>query len=183
MSKTILEIAITVDGFVAGLNDEQDWLDGFGDLSEFGFDEFIADTGAIIMGKRSYDLGVERGWFEGDSYGDSPILVVCSEIPQEPSRDADFRFVTSGIDELYDRAIEAAGEKNVYVFGGPNLVQQLLDRDLLDELRLNYVPILLGEGIPLFSNDSKTRHKLELIQAKQFSGGLSRLHYRVVKND
>ena len=183
MSKTILEIAITVDGFVAGLNDEQDWLDGFGDLSEFGFDEFIADTGAIIMGKRSSDLGVERGWFKGDSYGNSPILVICNEIPQEPSQDADFRFVTSGIDELYNRAIEAAGEKNVYVFGGPNLVQQLLDKGHLDEMRLNYVPVLLGEGIPLFSTGTKTRHQLELIQAKQFSGGLSRLHYRVVKND
>jgi len=183
MSKTILEIALTTDGFVAGQNDEQDWLEGFDNLSEFGFDEFIANTGAIIMGKRSYDLGVKRGWFKGDSYGDSPILVICNEIPQVPSQDADFRFVTSGVDELYDRAIEAAGEKNVYVFGGPNLVQQLLDKGLLDEMRLNYVPILLGKGIPLFSNDSKTRHQLELIQTKQFSNGLSRLHYRVVKED
>jgi dihydrofolate reductase len=182
MSKTILEIALTVDGFVAGRNDEQDWLEGFGDLSEFGFDEFIAGTGAIIIGKRSYDLGVERGWFKGDSYGNSPIFVLCNEIPEKPSEDADFRFVTSGINELYDRAVEIAGEKNVYVFGGPNLVQQLLSGNLLDEMRLNYVPILLGEGITLFSNGGEARRQLELIQTKQFSSGLTRLHYRVVKN-
>jgi len=182
MSKTILEIALTVDGFVAGRNDEQDWLEGFGDLSEFGFDEFIAGIGAIIIGKRSYDLGVEQEWFKGDTYGNSPIFVICNEIPKEPSKDADFRFVTSGIDELYDRAVEIAGKKNVYVFGGPNLVQQLLDKNLLDEMRLNYVPILLGRGIPLFSSNSDTRKRLELIETKQFSNGLSRLHYRVLKN-
>lgn len=181
MSKTILEIAITVDGFVAGLNDEQDWLEGFGDLSEFGFDEFIAETGAIIIGKRSYDLGIDQGWFKGSTYGESPIFVICSKLPEDPSNDADFRFVTSGIKDLYNLALESAGGKNIYVFGGPNLVQQLINNDLLDEMRLNYVPVLIGRGIPLFSDGGNSRKKLELIETKQFSNGLTRQHYRVLK--
>lgn len=183
MSKTILEIALTVDGFVAGQNDEQDWLEGFEDLSEFGFDEFIASIGAIIIGRRSYDLGIEQGWFKGDTYGDSPIFVISNEIPKEQSKDADFRFVTSEIDDLHHQALQAAGDKNIYVFGGPNLVQQLLDKNLLDEVRLNYVPVLLGQGIALFSSNSNTRKRLKLIETKQFSNGLSRLHYRVLKNN
>lgn len=182
MSKTILEIAITVDGFVAGLNDEQKWLEGFGDLSEFGFDEFIAETGAIVIGKRSYDLGVDQGWFKSNTYGKSPIFVMCSEPPKNPPDDADFRFVTSGINDLYKLALEAAGNKNIYVFGGPNLVQQLIDKNLLDEMRLNYVPALIGQGIPLFSGNSNARKQLELIETRQFSKGLTRLHYRVLKN-
>lgn len=182
MSKTILEIALTVDGFVAGLDDQQNWLEGFGDLSEFGFEEFIAGVGAIIIGKRSYDLGIEQGWFKGDTYGDSPIFVICHDIPKEASTDADFRFVTSGIEDLYHKALEVAGDKNIYVFGGPSLVQQLLDKNLLDEMRLNYVPVLLGRGISLFSNNIDTRKRLELIEAKQFSSGLLRMHYSVVKN-
>lgn len=182
MSKTILEIALTVDGFIAGPNDQIDWLEGFGDLGEFDFDGFIIDIGAIIMGKRSYDLGIEQGWFKGDTYGDSPIFVICNDSQDESSSDADFRFVTSGVEDLYHQALEAAGDKNIYVFGGPNLVQQLLDKNLLDEMRLNYVPVLLGHGIPLFSNNSDTRKQLELIETKQFSNGLSRLYYRVLKN-
>lgn len=181
MSKTILEIALTVDGFVAGPNDEQDWLEGFGDLSEFGFDEFISGIGAIIIGKRSYDLGIKQGWFRGDTYGNSPVFVLCNEAPQDAPSDADFRFVTSGIDDLYHQACEAAAEKNVYVFGGPNLVQQLLEKSLLDEIRINYIPILIGKGIPLFSNSTSTRKHLELIESKVFSGGLVRQHYRVAK--
>jgi dihydrofolate reductase len=182
MSKTILEIALTVDGFVAGPSDEQDWLEGFGDLNEFGFNEFIVDIGAIIMGKRSYDLGIEQGWFNGGTYGDSPIFVICNDRQDESSSDADFRFVTSGVEDLYHQAHEAAGDKNIYVFGGPNLVQQLLDKNLLDEMRLNYVPVLLGRGISLFSNNSDARKRLELIETKQFSNGLLRLYYRVLKN-
>lgn len=182
MSKTILEIALTVDGFVAGPYDEQDWLEGFGDLSEFGFDEFIAGVGAIIIGKRSYDLGIEQGWFKGGTYGDSPVFVICNDIPKETSNDADFRFVTSGIEDLHHQALEAAGDKNIYVFGGPNLVRQLLDKNLLDEMRLNYVPVLLGRGISLFESNSDARKLLELIETKQFSNGLSRLHYRILKN-
>lgn len=183
MSKTILEIAITVDGFVAGLNDEQDWLEGFGDLSEFGFDEFIAETGAIIIGKRSYDLGVDQGWFKSGTYGESPIFVICSELPKNPSNDADFRFITSGVNDLHKQAFEVAGDKNIYAFGGPNLVQQLIDKNLLDEMRLNLVPALIGRGIPLFSGNDNNRRQLELIETKQFSSGLTRLHYRVVKNN
>lgn len=183
MSKTILEIAITVDGFVAGLNDEQDWLEGFGNLSEFGFDEFIAEIGAIIIGKRSYDLGVDQGWFKSGVYGESPIFVICKAPPKNPSNDADFRFVTSGINDLYNLALQAAGDKNIYVFGGSNLVQQLIDKNLLDEIRLNFVPVLIGQGIPLFSGKVNAKKQLELIEAKQFSKGLTRLHYRVLKNN
>lgn len=181
MTKTVLEIALTVDGFIAGPNDEQHWLEGFEDTSEFGFDEFIADTGAIIMGKRSYDLGINQGWFKGTTYGALPIFVICNKIPNNPSNDADFRFVTTGIDDLCYQARVVAGDKNTYVFGGASLVQQLIDKNLLDEMRLNYVPVLLGRGIPLFSNNRTASNQLELIAAKQFSKGLTRLHYRVLK--
>lgn len=179
MTKTIVEIAVTVDGFVAGLHDEQDWLEGFEDLSELGFDAFIAGVGAIVVGMRSYKLGVERGWFKGNTYGPSPIFVVCKTPPQNPSTDADFRFVTTGIEDAHRQAAQAAGDKNIYIFGGPNIIQQFLEKNLLDELRLSVVPVLLGQGIPLFAHMQERRQKLERVDVKVFSNGLTSLVYKI----
>lgn len=181
MSKTILEIAISVDGYVAGLHDEQDWLDQFDDPSEFGFDTFIPTLGAIVIGMRSYELGVERGWFKDETYGPSPIFVVCKQQPAAPSSDADFRFITTGIEEAYRSAAETAGDKSIYVFGGPNIVQQFLDKNLLDEIHLSIVPVLLGQGIPLFANMQERRISLERLDVKAFPKGLTSLLYKVLK--
>lgn len=183
MGKSILVIAISADGYVAGLHDEQDWLDQFNEPGDAGFDTFIPTVGAIVMGKRSYDIGVERDWFKNmnDTYGPSPVFVVCEEKPTQPSTEADFRFVTDGIESAYQQAIEAAGEKNVYVFGGPSIVQQFLEKDLLDEMHLHYVPVLLGRGIPLFANMNERRIQLERIDMKAFPKGLASIYYKVVK--
>ncbi len=181
MAKTILEIALSADGYVAGLHDEQDWLEQFDDPSEFGFSEFLPTVGALVVGMRSYELGVERGWFKNEAYGPSPIFIVCKEAPENPSTDADFRFVTGGIEEACKQAAQAAGEKNIYVFGGPSIVQQFLEKNLLDELHLHYVPVLLGQGIPLFANMSERRVRLERLDVKAFPKGLSSIYYRVIK--
>ncbi len=180
MTKAILEIALSADGYVAGLHDEQDWLEQFDDLSEFGFDTFIPTVGAIIVGMRSYEIGVERGWFKNQVYGSSPLFVVCSAQPENPSTDADFRFITSGIEDAYHQAAEAAGEKNVYVFGGPSIVQQFLEKGLLDEMHLHYVPVMLGQGIPLFANMQERRIQLERLEVKAFAKGLSSIYYKVL---
>lgn len=180
MAQAILEIALSADGYVAGLHDEQDWLEQFDDPSEFGFDKFLPTVGALVVGMRSYELGVERGWFKNEAYGPSPIFVVCKEAPENPSSDADFHFVTS-IEEAYQKAAEAAGEKNIYVFGGPSIVQQFLEKDLLDEMHLHYVPVLLGQGIPLFANMSERRIQLERLAVKAFPKGLSSIYYKVLR--
>lgn len=169
MTKAILEIALSADCYVAGLHDEQDWLEQFDDPSEFGFDKFLLTIGALVVGMRSYELGIERGWFKNEVYGPSPIFIVCKEAPESPSADADFRFVTDGIERAYQQAVEAAGEKNVYVFGGPSIVQQFLEKNLLDEMHLHYIPVLLGQGIPLFANMSERRIQLERFDVKAFS--------------
>lgn len=180
MAKTVLEIALSLDGYVAGLHDEQDWLEHFDEPSEYGFDMFIPTIGAIVVGMRSYEIGVERGWFKNNTYGPSPIFVVCKQQPKNPSRDADFRFVTGGIEVAYQRAKEAAGSNEIYVFGGPSIIQQFLDKDLLDEMHLHIVPVMLGQGIPLFANIKERRIQLERLDVKIFSKGLTGLYYKVL---
>jgi len=60
--KTILYIATSFDGYVAGPSDEVDWMDRYKNV-EYGFNDFLSGVGAIIMGRRSYDIGVEQSWF------------------------------------------------------------------------------------------------------------------------
>lgn len=181
MGKTILEMALSADGYVAGLHDEQDWLEQFDDPNEFGFDAFIPTVGAIVVGMRSYELGVERGWYKNETYGPSPIFVICKEAPANPSADADFRFVITGIEEAYRQAADAAGDKNIYLFGGSSIVQQFLEKKLLDEMHLYYVPVLLGQGIPLFAHMKEQRIQLESLGAKSFPKGLVSVYYKVLK--
>jgi dihydrofolate reductase len=179
--KVILNIAISLDGYAASLNDGTDWLEPFGNLSEYGFDEFIANTGAIIMGKRSYDIGIENDWFKDAPYGPSPIFVICSEKPSSsPSLNmGDFRFINEGIEAAYEVAKSTAGNKNIYLFGGPNIVQQSLKMGLIDEIQLSIAPVILGKGIPLFANLNEHKINLERIEVKSYSGGLTSIHYKV----
>lgn len=181
MAKIILNLAISLDGFAAGTHDEIDWMAQYDNPSEFGFDTFLPTIGAIIVGQRSYEIGVEQGWFKDETYGPSPIFVVCKKAPAKPSQDADFHFVTGGIDEAYRNASEAAGHKNVYLFGGPGVIQQFINKDLVDELHISIVPVLLGQGIPLFANLRERRIQLERLHVTAFARGLTTIQYGVVR--
>lgn len=180
--KVILNIAISLDGYVAAIDDGIDWLEPYDDLVEYGFGEFVTGVGAIIMGKRTYEIGIKNGWFQGGSYGPSPIFVVCHEKPSalHPASAGDFRFIDEGIEATYKAARLAAGDKNIYLFGGPSIVQQSLDKNLVDEMQLSIVPIILGEGIPLFAKLGR-RINLERTDVRTYSKGLASIHYSVIK--
>lgn len=181
MAKSILDLAISLDGFIAGKHNEIDWLEQYDDLSEYGFDKFLSTIGAILMGNRSYEQGIERGWFKDQTYGPSPIVVVCSQAPKQPSDEADFRFITDGIEAAYRAAQDIAGDKNIYVFGGASTVQQLLTHNLLDEIHLGIVPVLLGQGVRLFDQLEARRILLERLKVSEHARGLTSVSYRVVK--
>jgi dihydrofolate reductase len=96
MTRTVLYIGTSFDGYVAGPHDETDWMDPYADV-EYGFNDFLDGVGAIIMGHRSYEVGVEKGWFRQFDYR-SPIIVVSRRTPATISRDANFTFVDEGIE-------------------------------------------------------------------------------------
>jgi dihydrofolate reductase len=148
MGKTVLYMGISFDGYVAGPHDETDWMDPYAEV-EYGFDDFLDTVGAIIMGHRSYDVGVEKGWFSQFDYR-SPFVVVSREVPATVSSDADFTFVTDGIEAAHSHAKEMAGDKNIYVYGGADLAVQCLQAGLIDEMTMGLVPIILGDGRRLF---------------------------------
>jgi dihydrofolate reductase len=175
MCKTVLYIATSLDGYIAGQNDEIGWLDRYSNV-DFGLKEFLSRVGAIIMGRRSYDIGVEQKWFSRFNYG-VPIFVVSHEQPVSINKDAEFIFVTEGIEAAHRQAKSKAGDKNVWIFGGANIAQQYLKLGLIDEISIGITPTLLGSGKQLFDNIGKYT-ELTLIKTKQYED-LVELNYRI----
>jgi dihydrofolate reductase len=174
--KTILYIAASLDGYVAGPNDEIEWLNRYSNV-DFGLKEFLSKVGAIIMGRRSYDMGVELKWFSQYNYG-IPIFVVSHEQPVSINKDSEFIFVTKGIESAYIQAKSKAEDKNVWIFGGAIIAQQYLKLGLIDEISIGITPILLGNGKRLFDNISK-HIELTLIKTKQYEEDLVELNYKI----
>jgi len=131
-------------------------------------------TGAIVGGRRDYDVS---------QYGDEhpmgiPHFVVTHHAP-EGSASAWFTFVTDGVESAVKQAIQAAGNKNVDVTGA-KIVQQCLTAGLLDEIHIDLVPLLLGDGIRLFENLESTPIDLEQLAVTE-GVEVTHLKYRIIK--
>jgi dihydrofolate reductase len=168
MSKVILDMAMSLDGFVGTVDGRDGGLHGyfFSPSTETAtvMREAIASTGAIIMGRRSYDLGAQH-----DGFADSPYtaaqFVVTHEVPTQVARGAEaFVFVTGGIESALEQAQLAAADRDVVIGGGPNVAQQFLKAGLIDELYLHVPPKVLGNGMRLFDL-SEQQLKLTLARA------------------
>ena len=175
MGKTLLYIATSLDGYVAGPNDEIGWLDRYNNV-DYGLKE-LSGVGAIIMGRRSYDTGVEQKWFSRFNYG-VPIFVVSHEQPVSINKDAEFIFVTKGIEAAHIQAKSKNKDKNIWIFGGANIAQQYLQLGLIDEISIGITPTILGNGKRLFDNIGKYV-ELTLIKTKRYGRDLVELNYRI----
>lgn len=163
-------IASSLDGFIAGPDDEIDWLDGF-EGAENTFTPFFSEVGAVLLGRRTYDVvaGMEGPW----NYGDTPVLVATTR-PLESSH-ATVRAVGGSVGEMVAEARRVAGERDVYIDGGA-LIRSALDADLIDRITVTVIPIVLGEGIPLFAG-AERRHALDLLESRPLGAGLVQLDY------
>lgn len=151
-SRVRVYLGCSVDGCIAGpehdlsfLGDyvphpDSNWGDGL------GFEEFLADVGAILMGRRTYQVLVD---YDAWHYGDCPILVATHhDLPPAPQGGTAWA-VGGDIVELVDEAKAAAGSKDVYLDGG-DLVRQGLEAGVVDELCLTFLPVIVGNGIRLW---------------------------------
>ena len=163
-------IASSLDGFIAGPDDELDWLD-FPD-AEDTFTPFFSQVGALLMGRRTYDV---VSAFDGPwPYAGTPVLVATRR--PLPDTEPTVRAVTGTIDRMVADAKQEAGERDVYLDGG-ELVRQALDGGLVDEMTVTMIPVVLGAGRPLFAGVGN-RHELELRTARELGSGLVELVYR-----
>lgn len=111
--------------------------------------EVFPRLGAIICGRRTFDIA---DGFDGRHPADVPVFVVTHDVPDEWANDGNpFTFVTDGVESAVAQAKAAAGEKNVGV-GGASIAQQCIRAGLLDEIHIDLVPCLLGNGVRLFDH-------------------------------
>ncbi|TDE37794.1 dihydrofolate reductase family protein [Actinomadura sp. 6K520] len=194
MSKVVLYMSMSVDGFVTGPDDGtehglgvggerlHDWLrPGGGDPrshrpgdgpSATVFDEAMA-TGAVITGRRTFEFA--GGW-AGDHHDGVPIFVLTHAAPAEPPP-GHARYVTDGIESCVAQAKAAAGGRDILLHGAAT-AQACLRAGLLDEMELQLIPVLLGQGRRLFENMPPDHIELELVRALD-APGVQHLRYRV----
>jgi dihydrofolate reductase len=196
MSKVVLYMSMSVDGFIAGPDDGMDnglgvngmrlhdWLgSGGGDTDSYRpaedgpnalvFDELMA-TGAVIVGRRTFEIAGQWG---GDHHDGVPIFVLTHAAPDAPAP-GHARYVAD-IESCVAQAKAAAGGRDIMVHGAAT-AQECLRAGLLDEMELHQIPVLLGQGRRLFDNMPPDHIELELLRALE-GRGVTHLRYRVCR--
>ena len=199
MGNVVVDLTMSLDGFIAGSNDSPDLPLGRGgerlftwmsagpesnrverrlappDPSKVVMDEWMTEYGAIVSGRRTFDIA--GGWKDEHPL-DVPIFVVTHQVPTHGKWSPRVSFVTDGIERALERAQEAAGDLKVSVCAA-DIAQQLLRAGMLDEIQVNVVPLLLGSGVRLFDHLGPNSITLEQVRVIE-SEGVTHLRYRVV---
>jgi dihydrofolate reductase len=193
MGSVIIDITMSLDGFVTGPNDGpgnglgdggrilHEWV--FGGKTEadekFLTDEPIQTLGACVLGRRTFDIAGDA-WGENPPFGPGKVFVLTHR-PHEPliRGHVTFVFVTDGMESALEQAQAQAGDKGVVLMGA-DVSQQYLKAGLVDELQLHVANVLLGAGRPLFANIGDEQIKLERTRVVP-TPAVTHLRYRVVK--
>jgi dihydrofolate reductase len=198
MSSTVLYMSMSLDGFVAGPNESPDnalgdggerlheWVipsggdhpkdavGGSGGINSQIVDEFMS-TGAVIAGRGTFEPA--DGW-RGDHHDGVPIYILSRRPAPVWAADWPAVHYVSDLEAAVRDAKQAAGDKNVLIHGA-GIAQRALTAGLLDELEIHLIPILIGEGRPLFEHLGVEQRQLERTRVLEGEGGVTHLHYRV----
>jgi dihydrofolate reductase len=169
MAQVRFYAAVSADGFIADLNGSTDWLAGF-DPARYGFEEFFAAIGSVVVGRRTYDF--QRA-FDDWPYGSKPVYVLTSKMLANPPP-----YVTASRDGLAAAlaAARARSPGDIWIVGGAVAMRTALAEGLVDLVELFSVPILLGSGLPMFG--ALERHvPLTLVGLEAFPDGVVKLAY------
>ena len=174
MSPTVsVYIATSLDGFIARKNGEIDWLSGGESGEDYGYAKFISDVDHVVMGRNTYEKVLTFGGW----HYEKKVLVLTSRdltIPPE---------LTDKVEALQLSPRELIHElglrhsRHIYLDGGVT-IQRFLRAGLVDEMTITTIPILIGEGLPLFGALDADL-KLGLIQSQSFVNGFVQNKYKV----
>lgn len=171
-------IATSIDGYIAKPDGSIDWLFDVPnpDGSDFGYNDFIKDIDAILMGRITFDKVLTFGKWPYDK----PVFLLTNKITNVGENLKGIVEIVKGelksvLEKLHNR-----GFKNLYIDGGKT-ISNFLNEDLIDEMIITRIPVLLGDGIPLF-NKSDVELKFEHVRTEVFYNGLIQSHYKRIKN-
>lgn len=202
MSKVLIFKSMSLDGFIAGPDDEigplHDWLFTARPAGKGGWDEAEGKTerffgpegvnkdiltsamaieGATVVGRRTYD--VAHGW-GGKPPGHGPYFVMTHTPPPADEVSSAFTFVTDGIESSVRQATAASRSGQVDLMGA-NVIQQGLRAGLVDEIVVQIIPVLLGHGTRLFDHLGAEHITLNRTRVEAGPGGVTHLFYDVVR--
>lgn len=170
--KASVFIATSLDGFIARANDDLDWLPPGGG-EEHGYEAFLASVDALVIGRRTFEKVLT---FDSWPYGKKPVFVLSThELAPAPEGAVVERL--SGAPAEIVSQLESRGVGHVYVDGGIT-IQGFLQAGLIQRLLITRIPVLLGDGIPLFGKstaDIRLRH----ISTRHYASGLVQSEYIV----
>ncbi|MBS2098452.1 dihydrofolate reductase family protein [Carboxylicivirga linearis] len=167
MGKIILYSAVSLDGFIAKKNGNVDWLKGYEDEgTDYGYSEFYKSIESILMGKHTYEqiLSFDIPFPYGNkrNYVFSKTLESASSPNTKIIKDKPLDFINE---------LKKVSTKNIWLVGGGQLNGLLLKKKLIDELILSVIPVILGEGIPLFKNVQELIH-FNLNKVETYESGI-----------
>ncbi len=174
MRKIVLYIASSLDGYIARKNGGVDWLDDFNDTGEdYGYYKFYDSIDVTLMGNKTYKTSISLGDFP---YKDKKNYVFTKQniIPQ-----ADYvEFINKNI-EVFATDLKTQKGKDIWLIGGTQINELFFNNELIDELILSVMPVTLGNGIPLFTENVK-QLKFRLNNEKSYENGVVQLHYSII---
>jgi uncharacterized protein YndB with AHSA1/START domain/dihydrofolate reductase len=199
--RVVVDITMSLDGYVTATGNDLDHGLGVGGESLHTWargantprdreilDSTVAATGAVIMGRRTFDVvDGPKGWGDDLGYGADrdqtdapPVFVVTHSVPEKVRLADQFTFVTDGLESAVRKARDVAGGKDVVIMGGGNVAHGYLHAGLVDVLSVHVAPMVLGDGTPLFPTDAATKLRLELVRSVS-TAAAQHLTYRVVR--
>ena len=167
-------IATSLDGYIARKDGSVDWLNEIPnpDNDDYGFSEFLERVDGIIMGRNTFELVHSFGVWPYTK----PVFVLSNSLNVLPGEYANKAEILKGTPEAIIKSLNQRGLRDFYVDGGKP-IQDFLKRDMIDELIITRVPILLGEGIPLFA-DMASEIRFEHIRTGVLGEQLVKSSYR-----
>jgi dihydrofolate reductase len=168
MRKVVAGFAISLDGYIAGPDNEYDWI--IIDPA-IDFAEQMKRFDTYFMGRKTYELTKTSG---GGSMGKSKVYIFSNTLTKVEKK---YHLINGDVKEAVNRIKNEKG-KDIAVFGGGELLTSLLNLGLVDEISLAVVPVLLGKGIPFVRKINK-KLSLTLIDSKTYSNGTVQLAYNV----
>ena len=189
LTRTQYYCAMSLDGFIAESDDTLDWLmkyegsyegEGAEPGGRGGYETFYEGVGALVMGSVTYEFVLEHEAAGGSwPYAGKPTWVLSSrDLPVIEGDGVDVRIEGGPVAALYDEMVGAAGERHVWVVGGGNVASQFAEEGLLDEVHVTIVPVVLGEGKPLFDR-RLPGGPMQLAGTRVFDSGMVELRYEL----
>jgi len=171
-------IGTSLDGFIAGKDGDIGWLNEIPNPSnsDYGYTEFIENIDALVMGRNTFELVLTFG----DWPYDKPVFVLSNSLDKVPEGMEDKAEIVKGDLKTLVEMLKERGYEDLYVDGG-SVIQSFLKEDLIDEMIITRVPILLGEGIPLFGK-LENYMKFKLVKTVTYNETLVSGHYIRVKD-